>query len=166
MKLFALQLVALVFAITVFGHTLNKRQDIVDTVLKAVDESGKECPLNYIIQSAYDDTTDLKDAEIVKKYTEGVTETCKSKLCTQAYLTFFEAFVKEIPQDKDAVSSYIDNLKKCGGESATTTGNTMDNKNSSTDTGSSDNKSDSGASPLVLSSGLFITILTFFYYLM
>jgi len=165
MKLFAFQLIALVFAITVFGHTLNKRQDIVDDVIKSVDESGKECPLNYIIQSAYDDTTDLKDPEIVKKYTEGVTETCKSKLCVQAYITFFEAFIKEIPQETDSVAAYIDSLKKCGGGS-----NNMDKKNSSTETGSTDagnaGNSESGASPLVLTSGLFITILTFLYYLM
>jgi len=146
MKFFAFQTVLLVFAITVFGRTLNKR-DIIEDILQSVDENGKSCPLNTLVQSTYDENVNLTDEEIDKMYSEGVAETCKSDLCIDAYISFFEAYINETPsRESSTVSEHIADLKNCNNGIAANVEN--------------------GASPLVLNSGLlFITIFSLLYYL-
>ncbi len=144
MRLFAFQIVTIaLLVITVFGHTLNKRHDLIENVLKAVDEDGKSCPLNFLVQSSYYGTANLSDEEINTKTTEGLAKTCKSKKCIEAYIDFLNAYSYEIPEESESVTETIASLKQC-----TVGGNIS-----------------SGASSLSLNYGLFITILSLIYYL-
>jgi len=146
MKFFAFQIVILAFAITIFGRTLDKR-DIIDEVLQSVDENGNSCPLNTLVQNTYDENVNLTDDEIDKMYSEGVAETCKSQLCIDAYISFFEAYINETPaKESSTVSDHIADLRNCNNISVYA-------------------NQESGASPLKLSSGLFITIISLLYYL-